>query len=110
MIVKCISESVGAPLVEELVGQLSRRRAGVFEHAVGVVPDFVVKGQPAKQHPAAGGSVVVKAGGLDVLAGGQIELSSQRTRVLNAQPIKDAMIGRASTPGCEFEYVTVFLA
>ena len=61
-------EAVCASLIEELIRQFARGNAGVFEHAVRVMANFVVEGPAMKDRPAVDHKKIVEGGGLDVFS------------------------------------------
>src|SRR3954471_18479535 len=89
------SEAVSPALVEKLVGKIARRGRRVFEQTVRVVPDLVVEREAAQERFSAHHPIIVEARGLDVLPGGEVKLGAHGTRIFRAQPVKNALIGRA---------------
>ena len=75
---------------------------------MGVVANFVVEGELLKQHSAVGVRELIKGSGLDVLAGGEVELGAHRACIFNADPVNNALVSCAFASGGEVEDVAVF--
>jgi len=61
--------------------------------------DFVVEGEFAQEQATTGFLVLIEGGGLDVLAGSQIELRADGTGIFDSDPVNNPLVGCAFALG-----------